>query len=137
VRMRPDLTLDAGVTAGSLKVAGLTGPLRIAISGGSASLDRFHGPLDLSVEAGSLRGSGLLAAGSSRIRCQAGSVKLNLERGSSVRIRARTELGKVLLPGDDNWAAGADAAREVTVGGGEALLEIEASMGSVVVSADR
>jgi hypothetical protein len=137
VRMRPDLTLDAGVTAGSLKVAGMTGPLRVAVAGGSASLDRFHGPLDLSVEAGSLKGSGLLAAGSSRIRCQAGSVKINLERGSSVRVRARTELGKVLLPGDANWIGGSDAAREVTVGDGEALLEIETNMGSVVVSADR
>jgi hypothetical protein len=99
--------------------------------------DPFHGPLDLSVEAGSLKGSGLLAAGSSRIRCQAGSVKINLERGSSVRVRARTELGKVLLPGDANWIGGSDAAREVTVGDGEALLEIETNMGSVVVSADR
>jgi hypothetical protein len=131
VRMRPDLT------AGSLKVAGLTGPLRVSVSGGSASLDRFHGPLDLSVEAGSVKGSGLLTAGSSRIRCQAGSVKINLERGSSVRIRARTELGKMLLPGEANWTAGADAVREVTVGDGEALLEIETSMGSVMVSADR
>jgi hypothetical protein len=137
VRMRPDLALDADVTAGSLKVAGMIGPLRIAVSGGAASLDRFRGPLDLSVEAGSVKGSGVLAAGSSRIHCQAGSVKLNLERGSSVRIRARTELGKLLLPGDPNWIAGAEAAREVTVGDGEALLEIEASMGSVVVSADR
>jgi hypothetical protein len=133
VRMRPDLTLDAGVTAGSLKVAGLTGPLRISVAGGSASLDRFQGPLDLSVDAGSAKGSGLLASGSSRIRCHAGSVKINLERGSSVRIRARTELGKVLLPGDPNWLAGGD----VTVGDGEALLEVEVNIGSVVVSTDR
>jgi hypothetical protein len=137
VRMRPDLTLDAGVTAGSLKVAGLTGPLRIAVAGSSASLDRFYGPLDLCVDAGSVKGNGVLASGSSRIRCHAGSVKINLERGSSVRIRARAELGKVLLPGDPSWLAGGDAAREVTVGDGEALLEVEANIGSVVVSTDR
>jgi hypothetical protein len=139
VRMRPDLALDAGVTAGSLKIAGMTGPLRIAVAGGSAKLDRFHGPLDLSVEAGSVKGSGLLATGSSRIRCQAGSVRINLERGSSVRIRAKAELGGVVLPGDpegERWLAGGGL-REVTVGDGEALLEVEANMGSVVVSADR
>jgi hypothetical protein len=139
IRMRPDLPLDAGVTAGSLKVAGLTGPLRVSVAGGSARVDRFAGPLDLSVDAGSLRGSGLLAAGSSRVRCQAGSVRLHLERGSSVKVRARAELGNVVLPGDEDgerWLAGGGA-REVTVGDGEGLLEIEVNMGSVVVSADR
>jgi hypothetical protein len=140
VRMRPDLPLDAGVTAGSLKIAGMTGPMRIAVAGGSAKLDRFRGPLDLSVEAGSVKAGGLLATGSSRIRCQAGSVRVNLERGSSVRIQARAELGGVLLPGDaegERWLAGGGTSREVTVGEGEALLEIEANMGSVVVSAER
>src|SRR6266540_3385886 len=43
VRMRPDLALDASVTAGSLKIAGVTGPLRVAVAGGSAKLDRFAG----------------------------------------------------------------------------------------------
>jgi hypothetical protein len=140
IRMRPDLPLDAGVTAGSLKVAGLTGPLRVSVAGGSARVDRFAGPLDLSVDAGSLRGSGLLVAGSSRVRCQAGSVRLHLERGSSVKVRARAELGNVVLPGDEDgerWLAGGGGAREVTVGDGEALLEVEVNMGSVVVSADR
>ncbi|HEY2957280.1 MAG TPA: hypothetical protein VGM21_03585 [Actinomycetota bacterium] len=141
IRMRPDLALDAGVTAGSLKVAGLTGPLRVSLAGGSARVERFAGPLDLAVEAGSLRGSGLLTAGSSRVRCQAGSVRLHLERGSSVKVRARAELGNVVLPGDadgERWLAGGGGeAREVTVGDGEALLEIEVNMGSVVVSADR
>jgi hypothetical protein len=140
IRMRPDLPLDASVTAGSLKVAGVTGPLRVAVAGGSAKVDRFGGPLDLSVEAGSVKGSGLLVAGSSRIRCQAGSVRIHLERGSSVKVRARAELGNVVLPGDqegERWMASAGTSREVTVGEGAALLEIEANMGNVVVSADR
>jgi hypothetical protein len=140
IRMRPDLPLDATVTAGSLKVAGVTGPLRVAVAGGSAGLDEFRGPLDLSVEAGSVKGSGLLVSGSSRIRCQAGSVRIHLERGSSVKVRARAELGNVILPGDaegERWLAGGGAAREVTVGDGAGLLEIESNMGSVVVSAER
>jgi hypothetical protein len=140
VRMRPDLALDASVTAGSLKIAGVTGPLRVAVAGGSARIDQFGGPLDLSVEAGSVRASGLLVAGSSRIRCQAGSVRIHLERGSSVKVRARAELGNVVLPGDaegESWLARGGAAREVTVGDGAALLEIEANMGNVAVSAER
>jgi len=139
VRMRPDLALDASVTAGSLKVAGVTGPLRVAVAGGSAKIDRFGGPLDLSVEAGSVKGSGLLVAGSSHIHCQAGSVRIHLERGSSVKVRASAELGNVVLPGDpdgEHWLAGGGA-REVTVGDGAGLLEIEAHMGNVVVSAER
>ncbi|HEX6677022.1 MAG TPA: hypothetical protein VF486_18590 [Actinomycetes bacterium] len=140
VRMRPDLALDATVTAGSLKIAGITGPLRVAVAGGSARFDQFRGPLDLSVEAGSVKSSGVLASGSSRIRCQAGSVRIHLERGSSVKVRAKAELGNVVLPGDaegERWPVGAGAAREVTVGDGAALLEIESNMGSVVVSAER
>jgi hypothetical protein len=140
VRMRPDLALDAGVTAGSLRIIGTTGPLRVAVAGGSARLDRFRGPLDLSVEAGSVKGSGVLAGGTSRIRCQAGSVRLHLEPGSSLRIRATAELGGVILPGDpegERWLAGGEMSREVVVGDGEGLLEVEATVGSVVVSADR
>jgi hypothetical protein len=139
IRMRPDLALDASVTAGSLKVAGVTGPMRVGVAGGAAKIDRFGGPLDLSVEAGSVKASGLLVEGSSRVRCQAGSVRIHLERGSSVKVRARAELGNVVLPDDpegERWLA-SGVTREVTVGEGAALLEVESNMGNVVVSADR
>src|SRR6266545_2482916 len=70
----------------------------------------------------------------------AGSLRIHLERGSSVKVRARAELGNVVLPGDpegERWLAGGGSAREVTVGDGAALLEVEAHMGNVVVSAER
>jgi hypothetical protein len=139
VRMHPDLPLDVELTAGTLRVERLRGPLRIEVSAGSARLDDVRGPLDVSVSAGSVRVAGVLERGASRIRCEAGSVHVDLEPGSSVRVRARAELGRVALPGErdaTSWMIGAGG-REVTVGAGAATLDVEAAMGSVVVSAER
>ncbi|MGH7777695.1 MAG: hypothetical protein ACREPI_11045 [Candidatus Dormibacterales bacterium] len=89
VRMNPDLRLEAEVQAGSLSVSGLRGPIRAEIQAGSASIEDFRSPLDISVQAGSLRAWGVLDRGDSRISCEAGTVKLHLARGSSVRITTR------------------------------------------------
>ena len=88
------------------------------------------------MQAGSLRGSGVLADGLSRVNCEAGSVRLNLERGSSVRIRARSTLGKVSL-GDTDTVSIGGGAEELVIGGGKATLEVDATMGSVRITEDR
>jgi hypothetical protein len=139
VRMHPDLPLDVELTAGTLRFERLSGPLRVEVSAGSARLDDVRGPLDVSLSAGSVRVAGVLDRGASRIRCEAGSVHVHLEPGSSVRVRGRAELGRVTLPGErdaTSWMIGAGS-REVTVGAGAATLDVEAAMGSVVVSADQ
>jgi hypothetical protein len=130
VRVNPALALDLQVQAGSLRVNGVEGPIRADVQASSATIDGFTKPLDLKVQAGSIRANGRLDDGESRIACDAGSVSLYLERGSSVRIKARAHIGKVLLPG-------ASGAQDVTVGGGAASLLIETSMGSVTVTADQ
>src|SRR5229473_1666364 len=81
VRVNPALALDLQVQAGS------------------ATIDGFRKPLDLTVQGGSIRANGRLDDGESRIGCDAGSVTLYLERGSSVRIKAQAHMGKVVLPG--------------------------------------
>jgi hypothetical protein len=81
--------------------------------------------------------SGRLDSGASKVLCEMGSVKINLEKGSSVRISARTTLGRVAIEGAGVERAGAARpGRDATIGSGAATLDVECTMGSVKVSAD-
>ncbi|HLQ60913.1 MAG TPA: hypothetical protein VK131_03525 [Candidatus Acidoferrales bacterium] len=127
VRVNPQLPLEAEVTAGPLTVKGVRGPVRAEVTAGPLRIDGFTAPVDLSVQAGPIEARGRLDAGASRIRCQAGPVRVILERGSSVRVRGHAMLGKVSLPG---------GGREAVVGGGTGTLDVEATMGPVTVTSE-
>jgi len=135
VRMNPALALDLKVQAGSCKVSGVTGPIDAVVQAGSATIEGFQSPLALDVQAGSVRATGCLRDGESKINCEAGSVTLHLERGSSVRVSAASALGKVTLPNSSSVVAGR-LSRDVVIGDGRGTLHIETSMGSVKVSAE-
>jgi hypothetical protein len=140
VRMNPDLHLDARVEAGSLTTRGVHGPITARVSAGSARIDDFASPLDIDVAAGSVKARGRLDRGESHIRCDAGSVKLQLERGSSVRISTEAHLGSVTI--DDNEAGArrggilGTETRDAVIGGGAARLDIEVNLGSVKVTSE-
>jgi hypothetical protein len=133
VRMHPDLALEARVEAGALTTTGVRGPIRAHVAAGSARLDGFEGPLDVDVAAGGIKGRGRLTHGESRIRCDAGSVKLDLLSGSSVRITGEAHLGKVDVVGHRSSSVLNDTA-SATIGAGAATLDIECNLGSVKVS---
>lgn len=138
VRMRPDLPLTLQAQAASVQVEGVTGPISGDVQAGSLSVEGSRGPFDLTVQAGSLTIAGPINQGTSRVRCEAGSVHIVLRPGSSVRIVTHSTLGYVSLPGEgtgriDDFLMGGRT-REVTVGSGEARLEVEATMGSVRVT---
>ena len=135
VRLNPSLALDLQMQAGSCRVRGVEGPIHAEIQAGSATIDGFKSALDVSVQAGSLRASGCLDGGESHISCDAGSVSLNLERGSSVRISTRATMGKVELAGVG--VAGGRGSHETIVGAGAGSLAIDANMGTVRVSANQ
>jgi|SRR5215467_7029814 len=128
VRVNPDLPLEVESQAGKLTIRGVHGPIRAEVQAGSTDIVDFRSPLDLSVQAGSVRARGRLDHGASRIRCEAGGVRIRLEHGSSVRVSARTTLGKVQFDNDgsDPWV----------IGSGEGTMEISATMGSVRVMSD-
>jgi hypothetical protein len=134
LRVNPALALDLRLQAGNCHVQGVEGPIHADVQAGSATIEGFAQPFDFSVQAGSLRASGRLAEGESRIQCDAGSVALALERGSSVRIRTRSTMGKVELPGGAS-TTGDRRAQESIVGDGAASLVIQATMGNVRVAA--
>jgi hypothetical protein len=137
VRMNPDLALLASVQAGNVKVDGVHGPITGDVQAGNCILTDFRGTLNLVVQAGSVTASGRLVSGASKIRCEMGAVKVNLEQGSSVRITARTTLGKVSVEGEkQDWDAVGKPARDVVVGSGSATLDVECTMGNVKVTVD-
>src|SRR6266702_1888582 len=118
VRMNPDLALTAQVLAGGCTVSD------------------FTSPLELSIQAGNLSASGRLDGGASKVRCEMGNVTINLERGSSVKVTARTTMGRVSVEsGGAEPVILGQSAKQVTVGSGEGSLDIDCTMGNVRVSA--
>lgn len=136
VRMNPDLPLDVQLAAGTLAIQDVKGPIKADVSAGACKIDGTEGPLDISVAAGSLQASARLASGASRIRCEAGLVKVQLAKGSSVKIVARAGLGKISLPGASRSFSLGGPPAEAVVGAGDASLDIETSMGVVQVGAE-
>jgi len=136
VRMNPDLALAVHVNAGALRIDGIHGAITAEILAGSCKISDFASTLDLSTQAGNLSASGRLAGGASKIRCEMGNVTINLEKGSSVKVTARTTLGKVAVDesGGEQIILG-HSGQEVTVGSGAGSLDIECTMGNVRVSA--
>jgi hypothetical protein len=133
IRMNPELALDAEIQAGSLRVQGLKGTIRADVSAGSAHIDGFVKPIQVKVQAGSVNASGRLAEGESHISCEAGSVRVALAPDSSVKIRARTTLGRVAIPGSVSRGVLGGEIQETVIGSGAGSLEIDSAMGSVNV----
>jgi DUF4097 and DUF4098 domain-containing protein YvlB len=137
VRMNPELALVANVQAGNLRIEGVHGPITSEVQAGNCKVADFRGTLNLVVQAGNVSASGRLDSGASKVRCEMGSVKINLEKGSSVRITARTTIGKVSIEDEAGQRAMVGpSGREVTIGSGAATLDVECTMGSVKVAAD-
>jgi hypothetical protein len=143
VRMNPRLALAAEVTAGSCVVRDVKGPLSLTVAAGSLKVTGFAAPIDIDVSAGGFTASGVLDRGESRLRCNAGSARVMLERGSSVRIRGSANAGRLILPdGGDPMTArrshGMWAGRrmETVVGDGTGSLDIDVTTGTAVVRSD-
>lgn len=136
IRMNPDLPLEVQMTAGSARVRGVHGPIIADLTAGSARFEGVRAPFRAEVDAGSVNVSGKFDRGESAIRCTAGSVRLRLEKGSSVSITARSTFGKISLPGGRNWQGIGGGKQELTIGAGDGRLDLEATTGAVAVEAE-
>lgn len=136
IRMNPDLPLEVEMTAGSARVRGVRSPITASLTAGSGRFEGIRSPIKLNVDAGSLRVEGLFDRGDSEIRCTAGRVSVELDPKSSVRITARATLGKISLPGGEEWKGMGGGKREATIGDGKATLDIEATTGKVDVEVE-
>jgi hypothetical protein len=141
VRMNPRLEAWINADAGSVSIRDVLAPIHAEVQAGSLVVQGFVRPLDLAASAGSIRAEGSLRDGSSRIRCEMGSVRIALASDSDVRVGAKTSMGRVnLANGSENRARGRRSwgeRQEVVYGSGTASLEIESEMGSVTVSRSR
>ena len=137
VRMNPDLALILSTKAGDVRVDGVHGPISAEVQAGNCTISDFRSPITVVVQAGSLNASGRLDGGASNVRCQMGEVRISLEKGSSVRVRARTTMGEVAIEGAPAAGAGASkVGNVVTIGGGAGTLDVDCTMGDVKIVAD-
>ena len=138
IRANPALDVDVELDAGLLSIRGMHAGVRARVAAGPVTLEDFTGELDVAVNAGAVRANGRLTEGESRIRSDAGAVRVALDPSSSVRIVAQAALGKVLVPRSDERPRrrfGGDRA-EAVIGTGDATLRVETAMGSVHVTTD-
>lgn len=136
IRMHPSLALETEVAAGTITVSGVHGPIKAEVAAGACKLEDVRSPFDLMVATGAVKVIGRLSSGESKIRCETGGVKVLLDPSSSVKITARTGLGKVSLPDvkDPNPFGIGSASSESTIGAGEGTLHIDCSLGAVKVA---
>lgn len=134
VRMNPELALITTLRAGDVRIVGVHGPITAEVTAGDCKIEDFRSTLNAVVQAGSFSAGGRLAGGVSKIRCQMGEVRLNLEKGSDVRISAHTTLGSVSI--DGRGVRAAEPGREVTVGAGAGTLDLVCTMGDIKVNVD-
>jgi hypothetical protein len=136
VRTRPDLPLEVQAQGGSLRIVDMAGPIKGHIRSGALALERVHGPLDVLVQDGSLSVSGVIRSGTSRLRCEVGTMRIALDPASDVRVTAHTSMGHLSLPGKETAKQKmlvGNGHGQVTIGRGTALLELEGAMGSIQV----
>jgi hypothetical protein len=135
VRMNPALALEAKIDAGPVSISGITGPIRARAAAGPITIEDFVNTLDVAVNAGAVRAVGTITGGESRIRSDAGGVRVELDPSSSVHIYADAALGKVVLPGSEEpQRRRFGSRREATIGSGVGTLRVETAMGSIHIT---
>lgn len=134
VRVRPDLPIGVEVIAGSLQVEGAKALDHVRVTAGSLRVRGAENPFDLLVQAGSAQVEARATRGRSRLRCESGSLQLSLLPGSDARVRADVQLGRFVT---DPERSGRDRNRDLVVGTGAAVIDVEVVMGSVTVKVPR
>ena len=131
VRVNPTIAVDAEVTAGTLNTEGVPFLGKVRVTAGGATLERVSEANDVLVQAGQATIRGDLATGRSRIRCESGSLEIDLGDRSNVTVRTDVQLGKVSWAGADT-----DNVDEMVLGNGAARLDVGVVMGWATIKAD-
>ncbi|MDO5683507.1 MAG: hypothetical protein Q4G46_11835 [Propionibacteriaceae bacterium] len=128
IRVNPNLIVDVELTAGSLTTEDVRFLGKVRVTAGGAKLTGIEEAHDVLVQAGQATVKGRIATGRSRLRCESGSLVVELEDDSNVTVRAESQLGKVA------WAGGhSGAGDEVVMGNGAARLDVGVVMGHATV----
>ncbi|MDO5499776.1 MAG: hypothetical protein Q4F67_08855 [Propionibacteriaceae bacterium] len=128
IRVNPNLIVDVELTAGSLTTENVRFLGKVRVTAGGAKLTGIEEAHDVLVQAGQATVKGRIATGRSRLRCESGSLVVQLDDESNVTVRAESQLGKVA------WAGGhSGAGDEVVMGNGAARLDVGVVMGHATV----
>lgn len=130
LRVNPGIIVDVEVTAGSLSTEKLPYVGKVRVTAGSAALDGVHEVNDMLVQAGSATVKGVISTGRSRIRCESGSLNVQLGDESDVTVHAEAQLGKVAWTGRHSGPAD-----EVVLGTGSARFDLTVVMGYATIKA--
>lgn len=134
IRVNPNLDIDVRLDAGPIEISEVKGKIRARTGAGPITVEGSESELDVAVNAGAIRVVGKLTDGDSRIRSDAGAVKVVLHPDSNVQIHAQAAIGKVVLPGNEGAGTKFVQSREATVGSGDASLRVETAMGSIQIA---
>lgn len=127
VRVNPRLVVDAELTTGGLRTAGIPKLGRIRVTGGGCSLEGVTEVADLLSQAGAVTIEGPISTGRSKLRVESGSLTVNLTEGANVTVRGEAKLGRI------NWPGDSDNVDEIIVGNGSARLDVSVVMGLATV----
>lgn len=130
LHVNPSIIVDIELTAGSLTTEKVPYLGKVRVTAGGAVLNDVSEVNDVLVQAGTTLVKGVIVTGRNRIRCESGSLTVQLGSASNVTVHAEAQLGKVSWSG-----AHSGAADEVVLGDGSARLDLAAVMGWVSVKA--
>lgn len=128
LRVNPSVVVDVEVTAGTLTTEGVPYLGKVRLTAGSAVLKDVAEASDVLAQAGQVTLEGTITSGRSRLRCESGSVTIQLGEGSSVVVHGESQLGRIAWTG-----AHEDGLDEVVLGSGAARLDLSVVMGYATV----
>lgn len=129
--------LEIAALAGDVDVNGVTGRVKVDLQAGDLTLNDA-GSFEINAKAGDVKISTTLSHGDSRVTALAGSIKLKLQPGSSVALKASTVAGDVsakgfILTQTEKRITGGSL--EGRLGGGRATLECRLTAGDLEIEA--
>ena len=129
--------LEINALAGDVDVSGVTGRVKVDLQAGDLTLNDA-GSFEINAKAGDVKISTTLTDGDSRVSALAGSIKLKLQPGSSVALKASTVAGDVSAKGfvltqTEKRITGGSL--EGRLGGGRATLECRLTAGDLEIEA--
>ena len=129
--------LEIAALAGDVDVTGVTGRVKVNLQAGDLTLNDA-GSFEINAKAGDVKISTTLTEGDSRVTALAGSIKLKLQPGSSVALKASTVAGDVsakgfILTQTEKRVTGGSL--EGRLGGGRASLECRLTAGDLEIEA--
>jgi hypothetical protein len=139
VDVNPAIPVEVRVEAGKLRVSRMKASIKAHVDIGTLIVDDFEGEIDLSVESGTVRASGVVV-GRSCVSCELGKVAMRVAHGSDVRVNAHSTLGSVSVGSVDgarHKRVGVGSVGEFELGSAKGELDIRVECGSINVEAGR